>query len=1006
MSDPQVTTSLANLNSANEGAGLTGTPITERIDPDCTPTTALSGTSVIPPQDARVIEIGTVLSRRYLVERAIGSGGMSTVFSALDRHRMHGPAADAKVAVKVLNRALLSDKARVQRLIREFRYMQRLTHRGIVRVFDLDCDEGTWFITMEMLQGQPLTQYLHRHQPEGLPPEDALRLLTECTEALVCAHEHGVIHGDLKPGNIFVDEKGTARLLDFGSVPEKDETADAPPDRFLTPAYASPQMMEQQPADLRDDLFSLGCVAYELFTGQHPFRSLSSIEAREEGLRLNWIPSIPARHFGVIARMLSWERDDRPANGREFLDSLMAAQVRAKAAFTREPKPVEAASSATHSRTARRQATNPTLARNDERRSQGERHVSRQVATPEELSRAFAKFAGVVPDDWTGGEERPAVAPVAAKVATGATAAPQTPTPTPAAEPAKERWSKAIPPEWLEPKPKLEESAVPSQRTSAAEESADDSDTASPEEAETTRAVPWLSQLRWNNARVLNRVRRGGRTPPAAAATAGIKPPIQLQAERPPEVEAKSPVPIVDPPPAAKRSPTLQLRSSTPVSWNALASRLRTLRVRAASRTVAPALEGTANTTVPTAKHLAHPGWIPQLQWRNEITTRWTDVQAPTAVAVIPHVHIGTLPLPVLTQALPMPAPSMPAAVAVTPTPRVDWHKAMARVSRVSAESRDQLRAQVARLKSTARSRKTQIAEPPNVAPAEGTQVGAAPSDVAAATPRQPLDWKKLTTNLTRVSAQSRDSVRAFAAKECQQWRKEFKLLPHWVELRRAIGSLATSRASHERQSLSQWLTQRAPQWREAVPATAIAGIAFIAWGLLQISAASRSDARPSGGSERLAALRLQELADAPIDITLPVMADLALPTIRMEQRPLPVRAAPGFISFQSARIHVSSGQRMAVVNLRRNESTDGSAPFGWHIAPGTARPGVDYEQPKIQIARFNDGQNVRSVYIPIKPAKAGGRPERRFTIQLTRTPGGPALGDITEAEVVIEGSG
>jgi hypothetical protein len=116
--------------------------------------------------------------------------------------------------------------------------------------------------------------------------------------------------------------------------------------------------------------------------------------------------------------------------------------------------------------------------------------------------------------------------------------------------------------------------------------------------------------------------------------------------------------------------------------------------------------------------------------------------------------------------------------------------------------------------------------------------------------------------------------------------------------------------------------------------------------------------------------------------------------------------AAPGFISFQSARIHVSSGQRMAVVNLRRNESTEGSAPFGWRIAPGTARAGVDYEQPKIQMARFNDGQDVRSVFIPIKPAKAGGRPERRFTIQLTKTPGGPALGDITEAEVVIDGSG
>ena len=108
---------------------------------------AASPASVIEPpsyvtESQREIETGTVLRNRYLIERPVGSGGTSTVFSALDRHRLHGPTSDSKVAVKILHRQFRDDPLRVERLIREFRYMQRLTHPGIARVFDLDCDDG------------------------------------------------------------------------------------------------------------------------------------------------------------------------------------------------------------------------------------------------------------------------------------------------------------------------------------------------------------------------------------------------------------------------------------------------------------------------------------------------------------------------------------------------------------------------------------------------------------------------------------------------------------------------------------------------------------------------------------------------------------------------------------------------------------------------------------------------------------------------------------------------
>ncbi len=786
-------------------------------------------------QDIRVIEAGTILSRRYLIEREIGSGGMSTVFSALDRHRMQGDAAaDAKVAVKVLNRVFRNDRNRIDRLTREFRYMQRLTHRGILRVFDLDCDDDTWFITMELLQGQSLVQYMHRHDPNRLPTDEALRLLTECTEALVYAHDHGVIHGDLKPGNIFVDEMGTARLLDFGSVSERGETADAAHDRFLTPAYASPQMLEQQPADPRDDLFSLGCVAFELFTGAHPFKSLSSLDARKDGLRPMWVPSIPARHFGVLARMLSWERDTRPANGQEFLDSLTAVRTRGKVVYSREPRPPGAASET---------LTPPSVRKNA---LSGGEHVfiaatarNEPSLTATQVRRTFAQFPGKVPDNWAGlGAPAPAAAmQAAARIEQPATLA------SLADEP-----DRAESRRWPERKPGAEHGPGAARR-----------------------AVPWLSQLRWNGIRGLNRVRHDPHAPSRSEVVplAGKEPDVvQVQ-------PAGSPRPVSGEPPVPKP---------------------------------------------------AQPDWIPQLQWRNEIALHWTDVQAATAAVVVPQVQIGTLPV----SALPTGSPG-----ALAPAARAGVERIEAGVRRI--------------------------------------------------------DWRKTSAAISRVSMQSRAKLHALTERHRRH---------------RRSGSRSSAQSSRQLQPWSAWLTRAAPRWPDAAPAMAIAGIAFIVWGLLQVSNASRPIATPPAEREHQAALRLQALAGSPVEITAPTMTDLPLPSIPVDARPPAPPDAPGLISFQSAHIRVSAGQQMAVVHLLRNRSTSGAAPFAWRITPGTALPDIDYEQPRMQSARFNDGQDIRSLFIPIKPSLDGGRPERSFTIKLMKTPGGPAFGAITETEVVIEGSG
>lgn len=278
------------------------------------------------PASAREIGPGTILRHRYLIEKPLGIGGSSAIFSAVDRHRTQTPGAYGRVAVKVLHSKFRQDKARVFRLIREFRHMQRLTHAGIARVFDLDCDDGVWFITMELLEGQSL----HRHLKDGLSHEEALAILTQCAEALAYAHDQGVMHGDLKPGNIFVAHDGSVRLLDFGSVPDQDEAAtdSSPTHVAATLAYASPEMLEEKGIEPRDDLFSLGCVAYELFSdGQHPFDRKSSLLARRQNLKPAAGAAIPAPYFAIIARALSWERANRPASAREFLDALTAADL-------------------------------------------------------------------------------------------------------------------------------------------------------------------------------------------------------------------------------------------------------------------------------------------------------------------------------------------------------------------------------------------------------------------------------------------------------------------------------------------------------------------------------------------------------------------------------------------------------------------------------------------------------------------------------------------------------
>jgi len=259
---------------------------------------------------------------RYKVLEELGQGSMGIVYKA------HDPNLDLILAVKVLRPECLQGETLVKRFLAEARVLGRLDHPNIVRVYNVDEDQGTVYIAMEFLEGEGLNDLAKRKR---LSPGEIADLGAKIAEALGYAHSKGVVHRDVKPGNILVRSDGKPKITDFG-IARIEDTAEhlrtQAGEVLGTPAYMAPEQVLSEPVDGRSDIFSLGIILYELCAGERPFRgdSLGAVfQAITQATPVPLSernPEIPAALAEVVERCLRRNPADRFQSGEELAAAL------------------------------------------------------------------------------------------------------------------------------------------------------------------------------------------------------------------------------------------------------------------------------------------------------------------------------------------------------------------------------------------------------------------------------------------------------------------------------------------------------------------------------------------------------------------------------------------------------------------------------------------------------------------------------------------------------------
>jgi tRNA A-37 threonylcarbamoyl transferase component Bud32 len=265
--------------------------------------------------------IGELIGGRYEIEELVGTGGMSSVYRARDS------VLERRVALKVLHEHFSADPEYVERFRREARAIARLNHPNIVTVIDRGEFGKRQFIVFEHIPGENLKEIVER---EGqLPVAQALALTHQIARGLAFAHQHGVVHRDVKPQNVLVDESGTAKVTDFGIARSLDPGEELTQTGTLlgTSDYIAPEQASGEPVDARSDQYSLGVLLYELLTGEVPYPADSFMAVAMRHLR-DPVPSVRERRRDVpdrVDKIVARAMAKRPADRFPSTEAMMGA---------------------------------------------------------------------------------------------------------------------------------------------------------------------------------------------------------------------------------------------------------------------------------------------------------------------------------------------------------------------------------------------------------------------------------------------------------------------------------------------------------------------------------------------------------------------------------------------------------------------------------------------------------------------------------------------------------
>src|SRR6266571_2790890 len=281
-----------------------------------------------------VLQPGTLLARRYEILQILGEGGMGAVFKA------HDLELDRVVALKIIRPDLAGSAAMVQRFKQELILAREVTHRNIVRLYDIGEDSGLKFITMEYIEGEDLCRLLAEHGK--FTPEESVEVIRQVCEALEAAHDRGVIHRDLKPHNIMLDKQDRIVVMDFGLARALEPSGMTQAGALVgTMEYMSPEQALGESVDARSDLFSVGLIFYELLTGKMPYSAPSALASllkrtRERAQAPSDVDSaVPRPLSNIVSKCLECKREDRYQNAGEIIHDLKSQRVARRVSLPR-----------------------------------------------------------------------------------------------------------------------------------------------------------------------------------------------------------------------------------------------------------------------------------------------------------------------------------------------------------------------------------------------------------------------------------------------------------------------------------------------------------------------------------------------------------------------------------------------------------------------------------------------------------------------------------------------